>query len=233
MSTEVKKEGETKDNTQKKKELEDKIAKQSIKGTDESLKCFEELKELNKTLNDDKSITDLPQTFETIFPKFDDHSFTKIRNAVLKSREIKGGSPEETIPHTAYAEAISDEGPGSVYIFDMKKMLPGFSHEPLIQEINRLIDTKKQYIMVKVLSNTNSTLNIEIPEQIAGIEEEVYSILVLKNELDKTIDSTDKTLGSSLKDLIDTAICNSERDQGTRSSLFQMFLAQDDWIPES
>ena len=78
---------ETKDNTQKKKELEDKIAKISIKGTEESLKCFEELKDLNKTLNGIESVKDITKIYKTIFPKFEDHSFTKIRNAVLKSRD--------------------------------------------------------------------------------------------------------------------------------------------------
>ena len=226
MSTEVKKEGETKDNTHKKKELEDKIAKISVKGTEESLKCFEELKRLNKTLNETESVEDVSKIYKTIFPKFDDQQFTKIRNAVLKSREIKGGVT------TPYDEAMSDEGPGSVYIFDIQKMLPGFKYEPLIQEINRLISINKRYIMVKVLSNTNSTLNLEIHSIIEGVDEKVYSILVLKNELDKTFDSTDKTLGTSLKELIDKSICNSGKDQKIRSKLFRKFLAQDDWIPE-
>ena len=64
MSTEVKKEGETKDNTQIKKELEDKIAKISVKGTEESLKCFEELKRLNKTLNEIESVKDISKIYK-------------------------------------------------------------------------------------------------------------------------------------------------------------------------
>ena len=94
--TEAKTEGGPTDNTQKKKELEDKIAKASITGTEASLKCLEELKKINITLNQDGSMGNLPKIFKTVLPKFEEHSFTKIRNSVMKAGDIKvGGGPTE------------------------------------------------------------------------------------------------------------------------------------------
>ena len=225
MSKEEKIVNETKDNTQIKKELEDKIAKISVKGTEESLKCFEELKRLNKTLNEIKSVEDITKIYKTIFPKFDDQQFTKIRNAVLKSREIKGGEG------SAYEEAMSDEGPGSVYIFDIENILPVLSNAQVVKEIKDLISTKK-YFMVKVLSKTNSMLNLEILDKIRGLEDDsIFSRILSKDELDKTIDSAEATLRSTLKQTIDASISSSP-DQVFRSQVFQKFLAQDDWADE-
>lgn len=160
MSTEVKKEGETKDNTQKKKELEDKIAKVSVKGTEESLKCFEELKRLNKTLNGIESVKDITKIYKTIFPKFDDHSFTKIRNAVMNEGKIKGGAEQEIQEFIQGETGLIFKSGGNYYVYlEIKKGDKG----PMLDIIS-----KSKLRVKKVIEKSELVTNDSVHEFMRG-----------------------------------------------------------------
>lgn len=203
--SETKKEGdkkvEKKDN-ERKKELEEDIEKASIKGTEASLNCFDELKKLNIKLNQDKSIKDVPGVFQKMFPKYDEHSFTKIRNEVTRGGEMKGGAKYDS----PLEEAQND--PGGIYVLQLSPIKNFLNEEVRAQDhLTSLIESGKEYFAVKVNGYADGKLELELKkftDELDNSYSEEKKIIVMDSDLKGKIPGDGD--GRTLEDLLNNVI---------------------------